>query len=109
VNEDGSSNDGGNPAAPGSIVILYATGDGQLGADAIDGKPAGAAKTSYAVSVDFGGYSGEILYAGRAPGFVGLMQINVRIPNRFVASGAVPILLTVRGETSQIGATISLR
>ena len=109
VNEDGSSNDGGNPAAPGSIVILYATGDGQLGADAIDGKPAGAAKTSYAVSVDFGGYSGEILYAGRAPGFVGLMQINVRIPSRFVASGAIPILLTVRGETSQIGATISLR
>ena len=109
VNEDGNSNGASNPAARGSVVVLYATGDGQLGPDAIDGKPYGAAKTPYSVSVDFGGYSGELLYAGRAPGFVGLMQINVRIPSQFVPSGAVPILLTVRGETSQAGATISIR
>ncbi len=109
VNDDGNSNNPGNPAARGSIVTLYATGDGQLGSDAIDGKPYAAGKTSYSVSVDFGGYSGEVLYAGRAPGFVGLMQLNVRIPAQFVPSGAVPIILTVRGEASQPGATISIR
>ncbi len=109
VNEDGNSNSAGNPAARGTVVTFYATGDGQLGPDAIDGKPYGAAKTPYSVSVDFNGYSGEVLYAGRAPGFVGLMQINVRIPSQFVPSGAVPIVLTVRGEPSQAGATLSIR
>ncbi len=109
VNEDGNSNSAGNPAARSAVVTIYATGDGQLGADAIDGKPYGAAKTPYSVSVDFNGYSGEVLYAGRAPGFVGLMQINVRIPSQFVPSGAVPIVLRVRGESSQAGATLSIR
>ena len=109
VNEDGNSNSASNPAARGTVVTFYATGDGQLGPDAIDGKPYGAAKTPYSVSADFGGYSGDVLYAGRAPGFVGLMQINVRIPSQFVPSGAVPIVLTVRGESSQTGATLSIR
>jgi len=109
VNEDGISNDATNPAALVSIVTLYATCDGQLGADAIDGKPYGAAKTPYSVSVDFGGYSGEVLYAGRAPGYIGLMQINVRIPSRFVPSGDVPLTLTVRGQASQNGVTLNIR
>jgi uncharacterized protein (TIGR03437 family) len=59
--------------------------------------------------VDFDGYAGEVLYAGRAPGFIGLMQINVRIPSQFVPSGAVPVVLMVRGEVSQSGATLSIR
>jgi uncharacterized protein (TIGR03437 family) len=109
LNDNGSVNGGGNPARRGSIVTLYATGDGQLGPDAIDGKPYGTAKTPYSVSVDFDGYAGEVLYAGRAPGFIGLMQINVRIPSQFVPSGAVPVVLMVRGEVSQSGATLSIR
>jgi uncharacterized protein (TIGR03437 family) len=109
INEDGISNGPGHPAQRGSVVTLYATGDGQLGPDAIDGKPYGAAKTSYSVTVDFGGYSGEVLYAGRAPGYIGLMQINVRIPSQYVPSGDVPLVLTVHGETSQNGVTLAIR
>jgi uncharacterized protein (TIGR03437 family) len=109
VNENGRSNSEGNPAPRGSVVILYATGDGQTGPDAVDGRPAAAAWTSYPVAVDFGGYAGEVLYAGRAPGSIGLMQINVRVPAEFVPSGAVPVWLTVKGEISQSGVTVNVR
>lgn len=108
-NENGGVNSDSNPAARGSVVTLYATGDGQLGPDAVDGVPAVAAWTGYPVSVDFGGYAGEVLYAGRAPGFIGLMQISVRIPASFVQAGAVPVWLTVNGQTSQNGVVLSVR
>jgi uncharacterized protein (TIGR03437 family) len=91
------------------VVTLYATGDGQLAPDAVDGVPAVAAWTGYPVSVDFGGYAGEVLYAGRAPGFIGLMQISVRISAGFVQAGAVPVWLTVNGQTSQNGVVLSVR
>ena len=54
TNENGSLNSAGNPAARGSVVTIYATGDGQIGPDAVDGAPAVAAWTGYPVSVDFG-------------------------------------------------------
>ncbi len=109
VNENGISNSGANPAARGSVVTLYATGDGQLGPDAVDGMPATATRTNYPVAVDFGGFGGEVLYAGRAPGFIGLMQINVRIPGEFVPTGAVSVFLRVNGQSSQAGVTLMVR
>jgi uncharacterized protein (TIGR03437 family) len=109
LNENGISNSDANPAARGSVVTLYATGDGQLGPDAIDGVPASPASTNYGVAVDFDGYGGEVLYAGRAPGFIGLMQINVRIPVEFVPPGAVSVFLRVNGESSQAGVTLMVR
>jgi uncharacterized protein (TIGR03437 family) len=107
-NSDGTLNSTTNPASRGSIVTFYATGDGQLGPDTIDGQPANATPTNYQVIVAIGGQYAEILYAGRAPGFIGLMQINARIPAGLTSIGATPITLGILGTPSQDGVTIAI-
>ncbi len=41
----------------------------------------------------------EVLFSGLAPGFVGLLQANMRIPN--VAAGDQPLVVTIGGVASQ--------
>jgi len=63
-----------NPAAAGEYVSLFGTGLGPTYQS--DG-------LSYAVttpSVNIGGASAKVLFAGRAPGYAGLDQINVQMP-----------------------------
>ena len=49
---------------------VYATGDGQLGGDALDGRPAVAVTTTDPVIVAIGGQYADVLYAGRVPGLL---------------------------------------
>jgi uncharacterized protein (TIGR03437 family) len=81
-----------NPARPGEIVHLYATGLGAVTPSLETGASAGAERLYYAVqpfSCDLRqgiqSTSSEILFAGLAPGFVGVNQIDVRIPPGFSA------------------------
>jgi uncharacterized protein (TIGR03437 family) len=109
VNEDGSVNSASNPAPRGTIVTFYATGDGQIGADSRDGQPATAGATPFPVSLMVGGCAADILYAGKAPGQIGLMQINARIAAGFAPTGILNVLLTVNGANSQPGVTLAVR
>jgi uncharacterized protein (TIGR03437 family) len=59
--------------------------------------------------VDFAGYAADVLYAGRAPGFVGLMQINVRVPLASLLPGMQPVTLSVNGQKSQAGVLLALQ
>ena len=61
------------------------------------------------MSVKIGTYYADILYAGAAPGFVGLMQINARVPGGFAAPGILPVTLFVGTAASQAGVTIAVR
>jgi len=65
----------------GGIVTLYATGDGPSRPIGLDGTLAGSVPVPLAASpvqVLVGNAEAEVLFAGRAPGFVGLLQVNVR-------------------------------
>jgi len=94
VNQDGSLNSASNPAARGTVVSLYATGQGSLQAD---------------VTLNIAGYIAPLLYAGPAPGFPGLMQINAQIPAGFLPPGIQQVVLSVGGATSQAGVTLAIK
>jgi uncharacterized protein (TIGR03437 family) len=107
LNQDGRTNSFGEPAETGAIVVLYATGGGQTSPPGVSGKPAQSPypRPVLPVSVTIDGRPAEILYAGEAPGFVGLLQINARIPPPAVASAtrtlrSVAVILRIGDRSS---------
>ncbi|HXJ43000.1 MAG TPA: IPT/TIG domain-containing protein [Bryobacteraceae bacterium] len=83
---DGSLTAPGSPAKSGEIIVIYAVGLGRTSPDTTSGRVAASAATIVALSqlqVTIAGTtvpSKDILYAGLAPGFAGLYQINLRMP-----------------------------
>ncbi len=77
-------NNGANPAKAGSIVTLYATGQGAVSGMPTDGQAAqGIVGTPDAPQVFINsGFvpAGDVQFSGLAPGFAGLWQINVKVP-----------------------------
>jgi uncharacterized protein (TIGR03437 family) len=114
LNQDSSINTAANPAARGSIIQIFATGEGQTVPAGITGgingvntptlpKPVGA------VTVTVGGVSAQVVYQGAAPGSVaGLFQVNVFVPNS-VQSGNVPVVITVGSVSSPSTATLAVQ
>jgi uncharacterized protein (TIGR03437 family) len=101
---DGSVLTPASPAKPGDIVTLYATGLGEVTPPAIYGQLPTAAAPLVAganLSILLDGAAvgpGAIQYAGVAPGFAGLYQINVFLP---ASTGSNPeIRLQLDGATS---------
>ncbi|HEY1494415.1 MAG TPA: IPT/TIG domain-containing protein [Candidatus Solibacter sp.] len=73
-----------HPAVAGQYVTLYVTGQGSVDPPVTTGAGAPADPLSYPqapVVVKIGGQPADVQFAGLAPTFVGLMQINVKIPN----------------------------
>ena len=99
-----------NPAQPGELVILYATGLGQVTpAVATGALPAGPSKTVAPVTVTIGGINvSPPDFAGLAGCCVGLNQINVRVPAGVSSGNAVPVVLTIGGQSSNT-ATIAVQ
>jgi uncharacterized protein (TIGR03437 family) len=113
LNEDGSVNSSTNPANPGSIVVLFATGAGLLDPQPEDGAvtrgtPPQAPSTLAYVGA---GCMGEVLYSGSAPELVaGAIQINIRLPDDpRCGAGNVPVLLLIGGAPTQQLATVSVK
>jgi uncharacterized protein (TIGR03437 family) len=112
VNQNGTFNSPSNPAAKGSIVTFFATGEGQTNPPGVDGRLAMAPLPVPVLDVVVGvaNIGAEVVYAGLAPGFVsGLMQINARIPPDAPSGGAVPLVIRVGDSFSQPGVTIAIR
>jgi len=112
LNQDWSLNSASNPARAGSVIAIYATGEGQTDPPGADGMISGGnlRKPVLAVSATIGGQAADVLYAGSAPGLVaGVLQVNVSVPI-FISSGSgVPIVLTVGKASSQPGVTLALQ
>ena len=110
LNQDGSLNTAASPAAPGSIVTVWATGSGISTSPQPDGTIITGALGAPVLPVSILQYdltapgaisSLEILYAGDAPDTVaGVLQINFRLP-------AQPGSLPEASFALQIGDAIS--
>jgi uncharacterized protein (TIGR03437 family) len=74
LNQDGKLNLRTNPARRGSIVTLFGTGFGTVAASG------GLFRTTVPVTGVLGGQESAVTYAGLAPGFIGLYQVNFPIP-----------------------------
>lgn len=90
------------PAAKGEYLTIYCVGLGDVsnrpatGAAALDG----SSTTKSPVTVSFGSVTVPAAYAGLAPGFVGLFQVNVQVPAAAPSGPAVPLALSVAGVNS---------
>jgi len=96
-----------NPARRGEVVVLYVTGLGVLDPALATGALAGANTAVTAPQLLFGVSPATLDYAGAAPSFVGLNQINARIPATAQTGAAVPILLVAAGRQANV-ATIAI-
>jgi len=98
---DGSAVSAQNPARPGEVVILYATGLGQVSpAVATGARPAEVSRTVEAATVILDGTSVIPDFAGLAGCCVGLNQVNVRIPENTRSANDIPLVLTIGGKQS---------
>jgi uncharacterized protein (TIGR03437 family) len=82
LNESGKPNSRAEPAARTSIVTLYASGAGVTSPPGVTGQPAAEpyAGPALPVIVMIAGERADLLFAGSAPGMVGVLQINARLP-----------------------------
>jgi uncharacterized protein (TIGR03437 family) len=110
---DGSLIGPASPARPGDWIILYATGLGQTNPEIRYGEvPRAAARLArmdlLRVHVAGSTLPPEALaYAGVAPGFAGLYQVNLKLPDNLPANPEIRLQL---GEhSSPAGVSIALR
>jgi len=113
LNEDNvTRNSASAPARPGSVVVLWGTGEGITDPPGVDGRPAVDVlpKPLGPVSVEIGGLPAAVEYAGAAPGNLpGLLQINARISQDVTPGDRVPLRVKVGNRTSQEGVTVAVR
>ena len=111
LNMDGSVNSPANAALRGSVVLLFATGEGMT-------SPAGQEgfiQTNFIrqpllpVSVSLNGAPASVLYAGSSPGTPsGVMEVEVALPST-LAPGQVLVSLMVGTTGTSSAVSISVR
>jgi len=100
-NQDYTVNSQDNPVPGGQAILLFGTGFGAVSPAVATGAAAGAEPLSWVtatVTATVGGASSKVSFAGLAPGFAGLWQINVKVPAGM--SGAVPVIVSAPGAAS---------
>jgi uncharacterized protein (TIGR03437 family) len=83
-----------NPLPRGQALVIFATG---LGAVTQSGQ---LSRTTAPVTVSLNGSELPVSFAGLAPGFVGLYQVNVTIPVGTPPGLGIPLMLKVGGQQS---------
>jgi len=82
------------PAGPGDYLEVYATGLGSVHAAS-----GGLHVTDQSVTATIAGRTATVTFAGLAPGFVGLYQVDVQVPDGTL-SGDQPVVIQIGGQTS---------
>jgi adhesin/invasin len=105
LNQDLTVHTAATPQPAGAYILLYTTGGGAISPALPDGTAAPSSPLSLLtgnVQVSIGGRAAQVSYAGVAPGFAGLSQINAIIPSG-LAAGDQPVFVTVNGVSSNAG------
>jgi uncharacterized protein (TIGR03437 family) len=105
-----------SPASPGEVLILFLTGLGAVDPSLAAGAPGGdgsAAKplnlVTTAISVMVGGQAAKVQFAGLAPYFVGLYQVNFQVPAEILNTGAQALTVSTAGRDSQGNVTLACK
>lgn len=112
LNQDFSLNGSEQAEARGRFIVVYATGQGaglideatQQPAGVMSGAPAGGNPlivTASVPAVTIGGAPATVAFSGLAPGFVGLWQLNILIPDGAPVGDAVPLVISFGGRESR--------
>jgi uncharacterized protein (TIGR03437 family) len=103
LNPDGSWNSAANPAPQGGILTFFATGEGLTNGSNIAGQAAEApyATPQLPVVVAVGSGTAAVLFAGEAPGLVGMLQVDAQLPPG-LASGPLTLQLMVGKISSPV-------
>jgi len=101
-NSDNTLVTAGRPAEAGEYLYFYATGLGPVDNPPATGAAAGAqplSRVREVPRVTIGGVPAEVLFAGYAPGFAGVYQVNIR-PGAGTPSGEQDLVVTAGGVAS---------
>jgi uncharacterized protein (TIGR03437 family) len=101
LNADGSINSQENPAAAGSLISVFFTGQGPLKNAVDDGAPPPSGiivSAASAPSATIGGLPAQIEFTGLAPLYPGVAQMNLKVPA--LGSGVYPLIVTIGGNAS---------
>ena len=104
LNQDNTVNSPSNPAARGSYIQLFGTGQGLVPGAPPDGQlPQGLVTTPATPQIFIGGFqvpSSGIQFSGLAPCCAGLWQINVQIPQTTAPGSQVSLLIIYQNFNS---------
>ena len=93
-----------NPAAAGTVVQVFFTGQGAVTPSVNTGAPASLSSlssTNATTTATIGTATANVVFSGLAPGMVGLGQANVMVPD--LSTNDYPLVLTVNGVASNSG------
>jgi uncharacterized protein (TIGR03437 family) len=91
------------PVNRGEFLTIYCSGLGDVSDRPATGSAATGSSLSttlLAATATIGGVSAPVTFAGLSPGFVGLYQVNVLVPDAAPTGPQVPVLIMVGGVTS---------
>jgi uncharacterized protein (TIGR03437 family) len=95
--------DPSKPAHAGDVLVTYCAGLGVTNPAIPAGSPASLtalSPTVNSVTMTVGGVNAPVFFAGLAPGFVGLYQVNATMPTGVTPGDAVVVVLIVGGQSS---------
>jgi adhesin/invasin len=103
-NQDGASNGPNHPAAPGTVLTTYLTGQGALNEQIPDGSAAPAALSIIPrapITAALGGRDAEVINARMAPGMVGVLEVALEVPE--VGAGSYFLTVAIGGAPGNSG------
>lgn len=103
INVQGQTAATGTPIARGQYIEIYCLGLGAVSNRPSTGAAAVGASSPTLVTptVTIGGAQVPASFAGLAPGFVGVYQVNALVPLGITPGSAVPLSVTLNGAASQ--------